>query len=168
MFYVYVQCMFCKSPEVTLCGWRGYKHPLNKQTRLIDILWIWLDRLKRLVDFFFHFSRWVEKTDWCFVDVSRWVEKTVWCFVNVSWWVEKTVWCFVNVSRWVEKTVWCFVNVSRWVEKTDWLSINFQIVHLQGVFNDCLFISRWFTYKRCSRSSTWASTVAASCSGSQR
>ena len=24
--YVYVMCMFCISPEVTLCGWRGYKY----------------------------------------------------------------------------------------------------------------------------------------------
>ena len=23
VFYVYVMCVFCKSPEVTLCGWRG-------------------------------------------------------------------------------------------------------------------------------------------------
>ena len=30
MFYVDVMCMFCKSPEVTLCGWQGF----NKQTNL--------------------------------------------------------------------------------------------------------------------------------------
>ena len=31
MFYVYVLCMFCQSPEVTLSGWQGYK-PSTKQT----------------------------------------------------------------------------------------------------------------------------------------
>ena len=31
MFYVYAMCMFCKSPEMTLCGWRGYKPSINKQ-----------------------------------------------------------------------------------------------------------------------------------------
>ena len=30
MFYVYVMCMFCISPEVTLCGWRGNKPSINK------------------------------------------------------------------------------------------------------------------------------------------
>ena len=29
MFYVYVMCMFCKIPEVTLCGWQGYKPVAN-------------------------------------------------------------------------------------------------------------------------------------------
>ena len=27
-----VMCMFCKSREVALCGWRGYKPSANKQT----------------------------------------------------------------------------------------------------------------------------------------
>ena len=27
----YVMRMFCKSPEVALCGWRGYKPSINKQ-----------------------------------------------------------------------------------------------------------------------------------------
>ena len=30
MIYVDVMCMFCISPEVTLCSWRGYKPPRNK------------------------------------------------------------------------------------------------------------------------------------------
>ena len=36
MFYVYVTCMLCKSPEVTLCGWWGYKslQETNKQTQV--------------------------------------------------------------------------------------------------------------------------------------
>ena len=34
MFYVYVMCMFCKSPEMTLCSWRGCK-PSIKQTKRV-------------------------------------------------------------------------------------------------------------------------------------
>ena len=35
MFYVDVMCMFCNSPEVTLCGGRGYQPSINKQTCLV-------------------------------------------------------------------------------------------------------------------------------------
>ena len=42
MFYVYVMCMFRKSPQVTLCSWRGYitykpssSSSRNKQTIFI-------------------------------------------------------------------------------------------------------------------------------------
>ena len=31
MLYVCVMCMFCKSPEVTLCGWRDFKPSISKQ-----------------------------------------------------------------------------------------------------------------------------------------
>ena len=31
MFCVDIMCMFCKSPEVTQCGWRGYKPSINKR-----------------------------------------------------------------------------------------------------------------------------------------
>ena len=38
VFYVYVMCMFCKSPEVTLCSLRGYNPSINKQTILLAIV----------------------------------------------------------------------------------------------------------------------------------
>ena len=38
ILYVYVMCMVCKSPEMTPCGWRGYKPSINKQIILLLLL----------------------------------------------------------------------------------------------------------------------------------